>query len=462
LNTEKIGRFIMTILQRLTARNPEAAVPCGTNESLYTRLMRTPAEVDQDSLRRFLKTQLQAARNLPDSLPADLADFSAWVTGNCQAVAKGYQAYLEERRAGGPRRYFTNKAHALYFLQQVAPSKLVDGAWLYGTLAHADDWRFRGLIRTYLEELGDGEPALNHVLLYRNLLAEHDCSPTAPLDDMLYLQGAIQLALGRLTDECLPEVLGYNLGYEQPPLHLLITAFELNELGLDPCYFTLHVTIDNASSGHALKAVESVLNLVPNDETREAFLERVRAGFLLNDLGTNSTEVIQSFDLERELLAMLENKSTFGQHMHSDYCRLEGLTINQWLATPGQSKQLLTALEGKGWIKRHQDPADSRFWQLIEGQGAVMFGVFSGYEKQLVKDWISGNWQAATPAQAASPFRNRFRRRPASDDTPIASPGNQSIEELITLMAPDSHPTPKGLAATRIYSQRLARGSLTQ
>jgi hypothetical protein len=78
----------------------------------------------------------------------------------------------------------------------------------------------------------------------------------------------------------------------------------------------------------------------------------------------------------------------------------------------------------------------------------------------LVKDWIAGDWQAAEIA--ASPFRNQFRRRPAADDTPVAATANQSIEELIALMAPDSHPTPKGLAATRIYSQRLARGSLTQ
>jgi hypothetical protein len=386
------------------------------------------------------------------------------VAAHCQAVARRYQTYLDGRRAGSGRSYFANRAHALYFLQHVAPSKLVDGAWLYGTVKHADDWRFHGLIRTYLEELGDGDPALNHVVLYRHLLTEHDCSPTAPLEDALYLQGTLQLALGTLSDEFLPEVLGYNLGYEQLPLHLLITAFELNELGIDPHYFTLHVTIDNASSGHALKAVEAVLNLLPNDHTRDEFLQRLRTGYLLNDLGKNSTEVIGSFDLEQEVVTMLENKARFGQYMHSDYCQLEGRTINQWLAKTGQSRPLLAALETRGWIKRNQAPQDSRFWQLIDGPDAVMFGVFNGYEKQLLKDWISGDWQGERSAQAAKPFRNRGRRRgPVTcADEPSTLSGSSSVGALIGLMAPGSHPTPEGLAATRVFAQRFSQGALTQ
>jgi hypothetical protein len=451
----------MTSLQLLSERSATAHVSTGAHYSLYSRLLRGQVEGEQDNVRDFLHEQLEIAKKLPSNLPADLADLSGWVASNSHSVAERYRVYLEERRAGGPRKFFTNKAHALYFLQSVAPSKLVDGAWLYGTVKHADDWRYHGLIRTYLEELGDGEPALNHVVLYRNLLTEHDCAPIAALDDALYLQGAIQLGLGHLSDEFLPEVLGYNLGYEQLPLHLLITSFELSELGIDPYYFTLHVTIDNASSGHAHKAVQAVLDLLPNDDSKGEFLQRLQAGYLLNDLGLGSTDIVRAFDLEEEVVSMLETKSTFGQHMHSDYCRLEGRTINDWLATPGQSRQLLTALEDRGWIKRNQDPQDSRFWQLIDGPGAVMFGVFSGYEMQLLKDWIAGDWQA--PGQN-NPFRTRFRRRHvASTDTgrPDASPA-LPFAELVRLIAPDAHPTPEGLAATRIYARQLAQGSLTR
>lgn len=452
----------MTSLQLLSERSATAHLSNGAHYSLYSRLLRGQVEAERDNARDFLQEQLEIAKTLPLNLPADLNELSTWVASNSHSVAEQYRVYLEERRAGAPRKFFTNKAHALYFLQSVAPSKLVDGAWLYGTVKHANDWRYHGLIRTYLEELGDGEPALNHVVLYRNLLTEHDCAPIAQLDDSLYLQGAIQLGLGHLSDEFLPEILGYNLGYEQLPLHLLITSFELSELGIDPYYFTLHVTIDNASSGHAYKAVQAVLDLLPNDDSKGEFLERLRAGYLLNDLGIGSTDIVRAFDLEEEVVSMLETKSTFGQHMHSDYCRLEGRTINDWLATPGQSRQLLSALEDRGWIKRNQDPQDSRFWQLIDGPGAVMFGVFSGYEMQLLKDWIAGDWQAS---EQSNPFRTRFRRRPvATTDTeqsPRSAP-SPPFKKLVELIAPDSHPTPEGLAATRIYARQLAQGSLTR
>lgn len=455
----------MTSLQRFLKQPAQQKTSSDDAVSVYESLLRSPADLDRQVVRQFLDHQIDAAKALPSNLPATINDLSEWVAGNARAVAERYSLYLAERRAGGLRKFFKNKAHALYFLQNVAPSKLVDGAWLYGTVKHANDWRYHALIRTYLEELGDGEPALNHVLLYRNLLTEHDCAPTRQLEASRYLQGAIQLALGEMSDDFLPEVLGYNLGYEQLPLHLLITAFELKELGIDPYYFTLHVTIDNASSGHAHKAVEAILDLVPSDGTKAEFLQRMRNGYLLNDLGTNSVDVIESFDLEQQVVAMLENKSTFGQHMHSDYCRLEGRTINEWLATRGQSKQFLNALENKGWIKRNQDPQASRFWQLIDGPGAVMFGVFSGYEMQLLKDWIAGDWREGAPDQKTDPFRANFRRRPVAASA-SAIPDRKyathlSLQELVARLAPGSHPTPDGLIATQAYAQRLAQGCLT-
>jgi hypothetical protein len=359
----------------------------------------------------------------------------------------------------------------MYFIQRVAPTKLVDGAWLFGLLAHWSDYRFHGLVRTYLEELGDGDPALNHVSLYRKLLADLDCEPGDSLPDDLYLQGAIQLSLGLNSAQFLPEVIGYNLGYEQLPLHLLITSFELNELGIDPYYFTLHVTIDNASTGHARKAAQSVLALLPMGPERDDFYRRIGQGYRLNELGLGTTAVIESFDLEQEVIAMLERKRTFGQHMHSDYCRLDGKTVNQWLAEPEQIPAFLNVLQNRGWIKRHQDPADSRFWQLIEGAGAPMFGVFSGYEKQLLCDWISGDWQPEQSEQAAkaNAFRSRFRRMPtghqqAQPQLADADPDVQNLLSaldacdpsgkmalLIEHLSPARHATPAGLQATRLF-----------
>ncbi|WP_238935149.1 iron-containing redox enzyme family protein [Pseudomonas typographi] len=440
--------------------------------AFYEQLLYAPHTVPAKCLAAFLDEHLQAAQGLPCDLPADAHGLEAWVCEKAAQVGEQYARYLARRHAGGGREYFGNKAHALYFLQQVAPTKLVDGAWLYGTVRHAHDWRYDGLLRTYLEELGDGEPAQNHVVLYRQLLEEHDCQPRAELPERNYLQGALQLALGEAGEAYLPEAVGYNLGYEQLPLHLLITSFELNELGIDPYYFTLHVTIDNASSGHARKAAQAVLNLLAPGQDPARFLARVARGYQLNELGHGARQVIGSFDLEAELVAMFERKRLFGQCMHSDYCKLEGRTVNEWLGQPGQVPAFLDVLMRKGWIKRGEAPEGSRFWQLIDGTGAAMFGVFDGYEKQLVWDWIAEGWQA--PARGTNAFRWGFRKpgraadanelRPAEralERTLAKLPAARAEEYLLRLLAPAAHATPDGLAATRLFRRRYCnRASL--
>jgi len=281
------------------------------------------------------------------------------------------------------------------------------------------------------------------------------------LADEYFLQGALQLALGRFGDEFLPEVIGYNLGYEQPPLHLLISSYELAELGIDPQYFRLHVTIDNASTGHARKAVQALLRLIPAGPEREDFYRRMTVGYRLNDLGKGSTAVIEEFDLQRAVVTMLERKAIFGQHMHSDYCRIEDRTINQWLAAPGQMADFLAALERKSWIKRGQPVEQSRFWRLIEGSEAVMFGVFNGYEKQLLSDWITDD----CPDNAHRPYVAR-RGAAADEQIEIADAEQRTLEKslenlppveqmrkLQPWLQPQRHWRPAGLFATRRFIQ---------
>ncbi|AXP03323.1 iron-containing redox enzyme family protein [Pseudomonas bijieensis] len=435
--------------------------PDGHVRQCYERLLQGPDDADKQAVAQaFLKECIAKAAALPQEMPDEPMALQAWVERHSAGVARQYADYLERRKSGGPREFFSGKAHALYFLQAVAPTKRVDGAWLYGVLKHWHDHRFEGLLCTYLEELGDGHPSQNHVVIYRKLLAEYDLSDAPDIDDDLYLQGTVQLALGYAGDEYLPEVIGYNLGYEQLPLHLLISAYELSELDIDPYYFTLHVTIDNASTGHAHKAVQALLQLLPLEADREAFWHRVTLGYRLNDLGLGSRDIIGSFDLDREMLDMLERKRPFGQHMHSDYCKFEGKTVNQWLSAPGQLEGFLTAMQNKGWIKRHEDPQNSRFWTLIDGAGAAMFGVFSPYEKQLLHDWIAGDWLDESTRSGA-------RRGPVAACEPATSiddPDVQSLQQALQGRAPDEqmqvlmpwlcarcHSHPAGLLATRRF-----------
>ncbi|MEO6824221.1 MAG: iron-containing redox enzyme family protein, partial [Nitrosospira sp.] len=224
--------------------------------SIYSNLFNyAPNQLALARSHSYLNRQLKATKRFEVDIPQSLEELSAWIDSNTQLVGHQYEQYLKTRRFGDPRRYFVNKSHALYFLKSVAPTKLVDGAWLYGLLEHWSDGRYYDLIRIYLEELGEGIPDKNHVVIFKKLLAAHECDQGNNLNDAYYVQGAIQLSLAHHASAFLPEAIGFNLGYEQLPLHLLITAYELNELDIDPYYFTLHITVDNAVSGHAKKAL---------------------------------------------------------------------------------------------------------------------------------------------------------------------------------------------------------------
>ncbi|HWT72803.1 MAG TPA: iron-containing redox enzyme family protein [Oxalicibacterium sp.] len=488
-------------VQAIALQDPDASVVADARQ-LYFALQAPSADAaTRAQARVHLAHRLAQARALPNELPAldDAAALERWMLECVAKTGEEYQQYLAARKQGAPRRYFGNRSHALYFLQAVAPTKLVDGAWLYGLLPRWNDVGLHGLIQTYLEELGDGVPEKNHVALYRHLLATHGCDQWQHLDDEHFVQGTIQLCLASETDHFLPEVIGYNLGYEQLPLHLLISAYELNELGIDPYYFTLHVTIDNAAAGHARKAVQSLQQVCPAAGGARDFHRRVADGYRLNELGASTLSVIASFNLQHELVRILQAKAAVGKHMHSNYCRIGGRTVNDWLAHPDRIPAFLSQLESAGWIRRGEPAEHSRFWRLIHGDRAEMFGVFSEYEQQVLRDWI------ATPADCASVASRRpalhvvphRARRHAFESPPIAAhervahldPARgvirrhrnedadrdfsrelRALEErlaaldskpammqmLIPLMSPAHHHTPAGLMATRIFRTLFA------
>ncbi|PQV63555.1 Iron-containing redox enzyme [Abditibacterium utsteinense] len=435
-----------------------------------------------ESAAGYLSEQINQAASLPSDLPAEMDGLYAWMEHHTESVGKSYREYLEARQAGNPRRYFETKSHALYFLKSVAPTKLVDGAWLYGLLERWQDVRFSALIKTYLEELGEGLPAKNHVVLYKKLLAVQGCEHFDDLSDNHFIQGAIQLALAYHAPRFLPEVIGFNLGYEQLPLHLLITAYELKELGIDPYYFTLHITVDNSDSGHAKKAVDAIFEALPKLGDTDEFYRRVCNGYKLNSLGASTTSVISDFDLEAEMIEIFQRKSVVGQFAHSDYRQVSNCTVNDWLSRPEETSDFIAAMEREGWFKRHEDPQNSRFWKLIQGEKARMFGVFSAYEQQVIYDWIAGNAaqekfakvagashlspeakhrlldavQAHTtqaPKVGADDFDAEVRI--LEQNLTSATGPEDAMSKLIALMSPANHHTAPGLMATRIFNDVL-------
>jgi len=456
----------------------------GVHHPLYERLADgIPTANDIEKAGQYLARAIDRAGTQVDDLPADPADLTTWMTTNVERVHAQYQSYLQSRKDGAARRYFSNRAHALYFLRQVSPTKLVDGAWLYGVCGQTGNPRLSNLVTTYLEELGNGEADKNHVTLYRNLLSRYGLDPVDGLPDALYEQGLIQLALGWNAEDFLPEVIGFNLAYEQLPLHLLITSYELNELGIDPYYFTLHVTVDNADTGHARRACQAALEAAPRINDGGEYWQRVRAGAKLGNLGVSTMDVIQGFDIEAEVVRITAHKSPAGHGAHSDFCKVEGRSVNEWLSAPDDMSAFLTALERAGWIKKNRPVDESRFWKLLQGERAEMFGVFSGYELQVIHDWIRGqasadgaSFDAAvvtdTAGSTAAPrrlmsFRVAERLRQAQRGTPRHTEasldadlaifreryplleGDEQRQLLVQALSPALHWTPAGLEATR-------------
>jgi heme oxygenase-like protein len=447
----------------------------------YDLLSRNITAEVKASSQQYLERQLEKVQQLKAGVPENMSDLEEYLEQEALKVGEQYRQYLETRKAGGPRRYFSSRAHALNFIKSVAPTKLVDGAWLHGLTAYWNDARYASLIRIYLEELGEGEPARNHVLIYKKLLAELDCEDLTGLSEDHFTQGAIQLSLAQHTSKFLPEVIGFNLGYEQLPLHLLITAYELHELGIDSSYFTLHITIDNRASGHAKKSIEALMQAMPVTGDPADYYRRVINGYKLNMLGAGTVSVIDSFDLYDELIDILKAKSRYGRNMHSDHCRFGGHTVNEWLSDPELLPDFIHVLEQKGWINRHQDPQNSRFWQLLEGDNAKMFGVFTEYEKQVIYEWIAGDWYAENTAprvvsgigsghipahmqdkllakhEATDSYADEYEPELTLLQEKVANV--KSREEVFTLLgnliSPVLHYTPAGLMATRIYASML-------
>lgn len=445
----------------------------------YQRLIQQAAsaldnELDQRAV-YVIEQQFNATALLTDDLPEHPDDLMAWMQQQHQAVGQQYQQYRSKRRAGVGRQMFATRAHALLWLRDIALTKLVDGSWLAGLLPYWQDRRAEVLIRTYLDELGNGQAADHHVLIYQRILDQWGIR-TDTCRDACYVQGALQLALGRMATQYWPEVLGFHLGYEQLPLHLLISQYELNELGIDPYYFSLHVTIDNGDSGHAEQAVRAVLAALPVMGDQAVFWQRVKRGYRLNQAGLSTDELIQQIDLRAELIALLARKGQMGQHAHSDYCRMAGRSINEWLSDPNDAAQLLDMLVQTGWIVRHQPPEQSRFWRLMDGPKADMFGVFSPAEKQLWHDWIAGD--ALDQLKKGLTYRQRHYgdQKPLVADTYLHRPCQTALDhdeacfgqrlchathqadymqQLIAQLSPNRSSHAVGLMAARLFLDRL-------
>ena len=311
------------------------------------------------------------------------------------------------------------------------------------------------------EELGDGDLHKNHVHVYRELMKDIGFGiPEADTIDFIHPQHQLnetcvwkaavaQLLISLFPHEFLPEILGFNLHFEGLTLETMKAAKELEELGINPYYFVLHISIDNADSGHTAIAMQAVVKYI--EHVRQAhgrsFVQqawkRVQAGFILSK-GLSAGPQCQSRRIlsvnsfphnthEAEVIRIFNAKAPVAHKIHCcSRTRIGGRKLVDWLephAFAGKQWQFdfLHCLSNmKQWVHKG-DSSKSRLIQELSWEGK-MFGSFTQGEVEVVKRWIDslGNpnpqvyWSFVGRTESKS--NDVFQKQDIRVDYPVLSP----------------------------------------
>ncbi|HUZ39555.1 MAG TPA: iron-containing redox enzyme family protein [Streptosporangiaceae bacterium] len=195
----------------------------------------------------------------------------------------------------GERDPLPDRADVIDSTLQLAPLTLIDGSWLAGYTDYqlASSARGHFLFETYWDELGNGELALNHPLIYRDVLREMgiDLPPTRSpefaawpaLRDRSFELPVYWLAIGRFPLTFEPEILGLNLAMELSGVGGTYRRARqaLKEHGFSTAFVDIHNTIDNVATGHSAWAADAIDGYLAQQPraARAVAWDRVRTGY---------------------------------------------------------------------------------------------------------------------------------------------------------------------------------------
>ncbi|KAH8822077.1 hypothetical protein F5884DRAFT_840975 [Xylogone sp. PMI_703] len=318
-------------------------------------------------------------------------------------IAEQWTEYLVKRRQGMTRQMFLGRSDARLWLKQNAPLRYVDGAWL-GHINHASTpFNLRTITKSawqvLSEEYGGGDLAKHHVYVYRQLM--QNIAPDLPRGD------SIDFLHPRhgLTDLCVwrTAILGFNLHFECLSLQTLMAAKELKELGFNAYYFFLHITIDNADSGHTAIAMEAVDRYLELVRATKGDVERIQVGFCLsNGIGKVAKSRSPSEDvrptglneIEARVIDIFRAKLSVvhGIH-HSSRATIGNKALSEWLrpesleTVEGQRDFLENFGDAQPWIYKGDSEKSIFVKELL--WGGKMFGSFTQDETDTVRRWIN-------------------------------------------------------------------------
>lgn len=164
---------------------------------------------------------------------------------------------------------------------QLCPMVLIDGGWL-------QSWCDPSISNTNIacklfvilsDEIGNGDPNLNHPNVYRELMndmgveiplvASNEFAETRIFENNSFKVPVFWMSLSMFPKTFLPEMLGLNLAME---LSGVGNAYRrasdtLKHYGYSTLFVDLHNTIDNASTGHSAMAVEAIVEYMEQLES---------------------------------------------------------------------------------------------------------------------------------------------------------------------------------------------------
>jgi hypothetical protein len=364
----------------------------------------------------------------------DKNELARFLQSHQDRVTSQYHQYISRRQSGGPRELFQNQQAAGDWLREIAPLKLVDGAWLGHLNKITMPFSLRQIVRqtwqVFTEELGNGNRDQHHVKIFEDLLRVFEPELPSPitkailhprykLGNLKYWRAAVaQLLVSLFPHDFLPEILGFNMHFEALQLDTMQAAKELPEVGLNAYYFLLHVSIDNGHSGHAAMAMESVADYIRHITDTEGEVaagvawKRIQAGYIFSEWqsrkGSHPTNLIARLNsvsddrLESKLLAIFGSKIQAAHRLHcgsrvkigkrllSEWLDPEAFLVEEW-----QREFIRCLSTSQPWIY----PGDSRKSKLAQEfrWGGRMYGAFTKSELETLELWINSLDYARTP-----------------------------------------------------------------
>ncbi|MEU8678667.1 LodA/GoxA family CTQ-dependent oxidase [Streptomyces sp. NPDC048560] len=341
-------------------------------------------------------------------------------------------------------------------LKQMAPFNLLDGVWLrYVTEAKPIDDVHALLFSIWKEEVGDGNPALNHSNLYQTLLQQlgiylppvdsYAFATRTDILDSAYTVPAFELAISAHPEAFFPELLGMTLFLEWEVMGVLPTAKLLEHHGIDSRFFRMHIGIDNAADGHGALARDAVmhhldqLHTLGGDEAVQRQWERIWNGYVAFQItGNLGEELVARLKApptpEDRLIRMIQDKAPRAALNH-ERKKLADSYLNDWFADP---EGLLAALSESEWITPG-DPGDSTFFRLL-GWDGPMYKVFDDEETEIWREWIRSLGAEPTQQRTYSPLESMVlladavRARPdgfLSDDRTLVGPQPGNPDQIV-------------------------------